>query len=121
MISISARRFLPLIAAIGFSVPAISLSQETDQSVLKEGEDLYLQHCEYCHGKGIGRGATVILDERYGGSLPGSLEDRTNLDGEQVRFYVRNWTPGMASFRPSEISDAQLDVLIAWLTRNNPD
>ena len=95
--------------------------QETSQAVMDEGRELYLQHCEYCHGKGIGRGATVILDARYGDTQLGALEERTNLQAEFIRTYVRNWTPGMASFRPSEISDDQLDVLVTWLTRNNPD
>jgi mono/diheme cytochrome c family protein len=118
-------RIPTIVIAVGITigsglVASPVFSEESDQATLEQGHELFLQHCEYCHGKGIGRGATVILDERYAGAQPGALEDRTNLEAEQVRYYVRNWTPGMASFRPGELSDGQLDILIAWLTRNNP-
>lgn len=73
-----------------------------------------------CHGEGFGMGATKILQEKYKGALPALLEKRTDLTPEYIRFTVRNLTPGMPPFRPTEVSDKDLESLIAYLTRNNP-
>ena len=89
------------------------------ESGLESGKDLFDQHCEYCHGLGQGKGATDILGRRYEGAKLGSLINRTDLTPETIRSYVRNQTPGMPRFRPSELSDADLEQLIDWLTRNS--
>ena len=93
-----------------------ALAQEADIAL---GEKIFTDKCEYCHGDGVQKGGTHTLQARYQGALPALLTERTNLTPEYIRAVVRNWTNGMAAFRPSEITDAELEALIAFLTRNN--
>ena len=88
-------------------------------SALALGERIYVDKCEYCHGDGVQKGGTFVLEARYEGAVPGLLTERTNLTPEYISAVVRTWTNGMAPFRPTEISDSELEALVAFLTRNN--
>ena len=88
-------------------------------SVLALGERIFLDKCEYCHGDGVQKGGTYVLQARYRDALPALLTERTDLAPEYISAVLRTWTNGMAPFRPSEISDSELEALVAFLTRNN--
>ena len=88
-------------------------------SALELGERIYVDKCEYCHGDGVQKGGTFILEARYEGALPALLIERTNLTPEYIEAVLRTWTNGMAPFRPTEISESELEALVAYLTRNN--
>ena len=88
-------------------------------SALALGERIYVDKCEYCHGEGVQKGGTFVLEARYEGAVPALLTERTNLTPEYINAVVRTWTNGMAPFRPTEISDSELEALVAFLTRNN--
>ena len=88
-------------------------------TALELGERIYVDKCEYCHGDGVQKGGTFVLEARYRGDLPGLLTERTNLTPEYITAVLRTWTNGMAAFRPTEITDSELEALIAYLTRNN--
>ena len=88
-------------------------------SALALGERIYVDKCEYCHGAGVQKGGTFVLEARYEGAVPALLTERTNLTPEYINAVVRTWTNGMAPFRPTEISDSELEALVAFLTRNN--
>jgi mono/diheme cytochrome c family protein len=51
--------------------------------------------------------------------VPALLEKRTDLTAALVKTYVRNGITVMPFFRKTEISDAELDAIAAYLTRNN--
>lgn len=61
---------------------------------------------------------TNLLQQRYQGSVPAALEQRTDLTPDVVRSFVRNGLNAMPAFRKTEISDAELDALGAYLSRN---
>ena len=61
---------------------------------------------------------TNLLQQRYKGSVPAALEQRTDLTVGAVQFYVRHGFNAMPAFRKTEISDAELEALSAYLTRN---
>ena len=48
------------------------------------------------------------------------LTERTDLVPDFVKAIVRQGVSFMPQFRKTEISDAQLDALAAYLARNNP-
>ena len=93
-------------------------AQDQD-SALALGERIYLDKCEYCHGDGVQQGGTFVLGARYQDALPALLTERTDLAPEYIGAVLRTWTNGMAAFRPTEITDSELEALIAYLTRNN--
>ncbi len=79
----------------------------------------YQDYCSMCHGKGPGRPGTMALQAKYKGAEPALLADRTDLTPQLVKMYVRNGLSIMPIFRKTEISDADLDAIAAYLTRNN--
>ncbi len=109
-----------ILAMVSLLVLPLTLSFVLAQeSAVESGARIFEDKCLYCHGDGIQKGGTFVLQARYQGALPALLSERTNLTPEYIRTVVRTWTNGMAPFRPAEITDAELDTLIAYLTRNN--
>jgi mono/diheme cytochrome c family protein len=54
---------------------------------------------------------------KYRGRLPAALEQRTDLTPQIVIYYVRHGIAMMPSFRKTELSDAQVAAIAAYLTR----
>jgi mono/diheme cytochrome c family protein len=61
---------------------------------------------------------TNLLQQRYKGAIPAALEQRTDLTEAVINFYVRHGLNAMPAMRKTEISDAELKALAAYLTRN---
>lgn len=100
-----------------------------DSGAIGQGYLVYAKWCAGCHapdnplapGVMVGQYAgTYVLQQRYQGAMPAVLQERTNLTAPVIAFYVRNGLNTMPGFRKTEISDAELAVLTAYLTRNNP-
>lgn len=79
----------------------------------------YQDYCAVCHGTGVGKPGTLALQAKYKGKIPALLADRTDLTPALIKTYVRNGISVMPFFRKTEISDADLDAIAAYLTRNN--
>lgn len=110
----------------------------TDKGVplaVRLGYRVYSKWCSGCHAAhftGPGGGdhsggvspmdlyaGTYALQERYQGSEPAVLTQRTDLSAALITYYVRHGLDTMPGFRKTEISDTELDELIAYLTRNH--
>ena len=63
---------------------------------------------------------TVALQTKYKGAKPGLLSERTDLIPPVTKSFVRKGVSIMPFFRKTEISDADLDALAAYLARNHP-
>ncbi len=94
----------------------------------KRGQEVFDQRCAACHGE-IPRDVfgprflppmpgTQALQARYRGELPAALEARTDLTPEFIAAVVRDGLRSMPFFRPTELSDDDLEALAAYLTRN---
>jgi (+)-pinoresinol hydroxylase len=80
----------------------------------------YQNYCSSCHAAGPeARPGYEALKARYGDKEPAALSDRTDLTPELVKTMVRTGISIMPFFRKTEISDADLDAIAAYLTRNN--
>jgi mono/diheme cytochrome c family protein len=90
-----------------------------DSASIEKGHQIFQYWCTPCHGSGPGKPGTVALEALYKGAKPALLEERTDLTPELTRTFVRNGVSIMAPFRKTEISDADLDALAAYLARNN--
>ena len=107
-----------ILVCLGLGAAGI-LAAQTDDDV-ERGKAVFDNYCIHCHGTDPhNSGATVMLEEKYAGAVPGSLEERTTLTSEFIREFVRG-DIGMAAYRPTEIPDADLQALTAYLMRNNP-
>ena len=83
----------------------------------------YLQFqmsCSVCHGNGPHRPGTRALQAKYQGSVPALLENRTDLSADYIRQTVRRGVSVMPFFRKTELSDADLEAIAAYLTRKRP-
>ena len=90
-----------------------------DHTTLTKGSDVYTYWCWNCHGDGPGKPGTAALMARYNGAVPAVLTERTDLSAELVKVYVRNGLSIMPHFRKTQISDAQLEALAAYLARKD--
>lgn len=75
--------------------------------------------CAECHAPGHGHPGTQQL-ERIRGVKLAVLEQRTDLTPALVRTFVRNGMNAMPAYRPSEISEIELEQIGAYLARNAP-
>jgi len=75
--------------------------------------------CAVCHGEGPAKPGTRALHTKYQGKEPALLADRTDLAPDYIRFIVRHGVTVMPPFRKTELSDADLDNLVAYLTRKH--
>lgn len=96
-------------------------------AALAEGKRVYDYWCLACHGEGLGLpglnalpGTQQLALKYRGTSISPLLEERTDLVPEFVKVIVRQGVSFMPHFRKTEISDAELDALAAYLARNSP-
>jgi mono/diheme cytochrome c family protein len=82
------------LALLAFAAPA--LAQSAGQ--WRAPDHIWASSCTYCHDSGVG--------PHLRGAHP---------DPKLVVIVARSGLPGMPAFHPSEISDAELAALAAWL------
>jgi mono/diheme cytochrome c family protein len=85
-------------------------------AALDVGKAVFQNRCFACHGAGSDKPGTLALQAKYGVSKPALLEERTDLTPQTVKFYVRNGVSIMPPFRKTELNDAELDALAAYLS-----
>ena len=105
-------------SALLLSVLAAS-SHSADAAEPTDGHAVFDKWCGICHAPGPFKGGTAALQVKYQGKLPAELEQRTDLVPDVIKLFVRQGNKSMPSFRKTEISDAQLAAIVAYLTRNN--
>ncbi|HTR38302.1 MAG TPA: cytochrome c [Bryobacteraceae bacterium] len=84
----------------------------------KRANKVFDYWCATCHGPGLP--GTVALQTKYKGAKPALLSERTDLIPPVTKTFVRKGVSIMPFFRKTEISDADLDALAAYLARNHP-
>ncbi len=94
---------------------------ESRAELIARGEAVYEYWCNACHGPEMLKPGTAALAIKYQGALPAALTERTDMVPEFVEQMVRQGISMMPFFRPTEVSDADLDALAAFLTDNSGD
>ena len=98
----------------------LAASADTLSPLQKQGQAVFQGNsCFACHDAGPGQPGTAAIAARDGDKVPAELEKRTDLTPDMVRYFVRHGVANMPPFRKTEITDAQLDALAAYLSRNN--
>ncbi len=85
-----------------------------------QGRAVYGKWCAPCHDPGITHPGTHALTVKYQGVKSGVLLEWTDLPPAMVKVLVRHGISVMPQFRKTEITDAELDALAAYLSRNTP-
>ena len=94
---------------------------ESRAELIARGEAVYEYWCNACHGPEMLKPGTAALAIKYQGALPAALTERTDMVPEFVEQMVRQGISMMPFFRPTEVSNADLDALTAFLTDNSGD
>jgi mono/diheme cytochrome c family protein len=97
--------------AVGFAALAQSAPD------LARGREVYSHWCAPCHAPGPGHPGTQALQAKYNGELPAVLIEREDLTPETVALFVRQGVSVMAPFRKTEIGDADLAALGAYIAQ----
>jgi mono/diheme cytochrome c family protein len=86
-----------------------------DAAVVDHGRQVFAYWCAPCHAAGPKHPGTQALEALYKGSKPAPLEQRTDLVPTITQTIVRTGVSVMPPYRKTEISDADLTALAAYL------
>ena len=114
-----------LCAALIVGTAAAGLAQAAGPPLgaQQQGQQVFQHWGAPCHAPVSGSEhvpGTSTLQSIYHGSKPAALEQRIDLTAAMVAYYVRHGDNAMPWFRKTEISDADLAALGAYLSRNHP-
>lgn len=102
------------------SVALLSLGGASHAQDVARGNEVFQYWCAPCHAPGPRHPGTQALEVLYQGVKPAALEQRTDLVPELTRSFVRTGVSVMPPFRKTEISDADLEALAAYLAPKSP-
>jgi (+)-pinoresinol hydroxylase len=98
---------------VAWAVAIPALAQ--DAASVEHGRQVFAYWCAPCHAPGPKHPGTQALEALYKGSKPAPLEQRTDLVPTVTQTFVRTGVSVMPPFRKTEISDADLAALAAYL------
>jgi (+)-pinoresinol hydroxylase len=96
-----------MLASLAFTAAAAAAENE--------GERVYNKWCSHCHNSGRGNPGTQSLQFKYAGKVPAVLLERSDLTPQAVAQFVRQGALSMPPFRKTEITDAELAALAAYV------
>lgn len=110
-----------LIAALALILASTALgaapAAETPEAA-QRGEQIFNSRCIFCHGEGLGHPAWQMLAIKKGKDKAEIL-GRPDLTPVYIKHVVRNGFIEMPPFRPSEISNSDLDALANYVIHPN--
>jgi mono/diheme cytochrome c family protein len=110
---------LAVFALLAVALTSGAQAQSPEQTPTVSAKAVYEHWCAPCHAPGPGHPGTQSLQLKYGGKLPAVLLDRTDLSPQAVTLFVRHGVLLMAPFRKTEITDAELSALAAYVAQNH--
>jgi mono/diheme cytochrome c family protein len=85
------------------------------------GKVVFERVCAPCHARGPGIDGSPMLPgaaalaAKHKGAVSPYLEERSDLSAEVIRVFVRQGSGAMPMFRKTEISDAEIEAVAAFL------
>jgi mono/diheme cytochrome c family protein len=96
-----------------------------DSAAITSGKQVFAIQCAPCHGTGPGDFGKAMLPGtdalriKYQGKIPAALEQRSDLPAPILREFVRRGSWSMPPFRKTELSDAQIGSIAAYLAESS--
>jgi mono/diheme cytochrome c family protein len=96
-----------------------------ESAAIERGRAKFEHSCAPCHAAGIGDDGRAMLPGtdalriKYRGSLPELIEQRTDLTAEAIRTFVRRGTWSMPPFRPTEVTERDIEDIAAYLRQSS--
>ena len=103
--------------AVALGVAALACGGATAAD-LAAGRLVFDTWCAPCHDPGIQHPGTNALKAKYPKKKSPVIAEWTDLPAVTVKYWVRHGISVMPQFRKTEVSDAELDALAAYLSRN---
>jgi mono/diheme cytochrome c family protein len=98
---------------MGWAIAGDAFAQAPSNN--ERGRQVFEYWCAPCHAAGPRHPGTQALEALYKGEKPAALEQRTDLVPSLTQTFVRTGVSVMPPFRKTEISDADLTALSAYL------
>jgi mono/diheme cytochrome c family protein len=93
--------FISILAGLGLASAAYAAQKLGEYQPERPPEVTYAKVCGYCHGKNVG---PIILGRK--------------LDTDMIKAVARHGRNGMPAFRPTEVTNAELDALAVWISKS---
>jgi mono/diheme cytochrome c family protein len=116
-----ARRIVAAAALASALSAGFASTASAQTSVVERGKAKFEHTCAPCHGAGAGDDGRAMLPGtdalriKYKGELPALIEERTDLNFDAVKTFVRRGTWSMPPFRKTEITDSEIEDVAAYL------
>lgn len=113
-----------LILSLALTGAGSAVAQTGAFDPVVEGRRIFTHTCAPCHGAGPGDDGskmlpgTAALAAKYKGAKPAELERRGDLSPETLRYFVRHGSGAMPMFRKTEITDAEINEVAAYLKQS---
>ena len=108
-------RCLVAVTLAGGMALAAHAASPAPGATVPAGQAVYEHWCAPCHSAGRGNPGTESLQVKYAGKTPAVLLDRRDLTPQAVAAFVRAGVLSMPPFRKTEITDAELAALSAYV------
>ncbi|MFO1402179.1 MAG: cytochrome c [Steroidobacteraceae bacterium] len=110
-------------AAVDAPSPGVATSAAPSAAaeVVAAGRAAFERACAPCHARGPGLDGSPMLPGaaalalKHQGAVSPFLEERADLGAEVLRVFVRQGSGAMPMFRKTEISDAEIAAVAAYL------
>jgi len=126
MSTMKSRRCARAVGLAGLTFLAgLAAANAQDRTAVQRGKAKFEHSCAPCHGPGRGDDGreqlpgTEALQIKYRGALPAVLEERSDLMAPALKLFVRNGTWSMPPFRPTEVTDAEIEDIAAYLAETS--
>jgi mono/diheme cytochrome c family protein len=110
------------LALICASLPVLA----QDRAAIERGDAKFQHSCAPCHGPGPGDDGRAMLPgtdalriKYRGTTTPALLEERSDLPYPTLRVFVRQGSMSMPPFRPTELTDAEIADIAAYLAESS--
>ena len=119
------RRPLMRAAGVASLLLLAATSAPAAEADVERGKVKFQRTCAPCHAAGPGDDGrtmlpgTAALQLKYKGTVPALLEARADLPAAVLRTFVRRGSWSMPPFRKTELSDAEIDDIAAYLAASS--